>query len=162
MRKAWGTTPAGASPAGYDLICYEGGEKETSTARLSPPCAHASTPPCPGSPRGEAPAPCLCVAHLSWRCLLYLFIYRVGSLVMERVHRKKTTTFPSHSGHSSDRWSSDPGGAPARAPDPGARNEPARRGRSCGPMGRNGASPLQPTRARSRGTQGSAPRDLGN
>ena len=26
----------------------------------------------------------------------------------------------------------------------------ARRGRTCGPMGRNGASPLQPTRARSR------------
>jgi len=48
-----------------------------------------------------------------------------------------------------------------RAPDPGARNESARRGRSCGPIGRNGAdygdrpltppflaaSPLQPTRA---------------
>jgi len=43
--------------------------------------------------------------------------------------------------HSSDRWSTR--GMP-RAPDPGARNESARRGRFCGPMGRNGASPLLP------------------
>ena len=49
-----------------------------------------------------------------------------------------------------------------RAPDPGAKNESARRGRSCGPMGRRGRRraclraflrPLKPTRARSRGTK---------
>ena len=71
--------------------------------------------------------------------------------------------FPSHSGQSSDRWSSDPGGGcPARLTQARETNLRGVAAHSCGPMGRNGAdygdrpltppfvpaaSPLQPTRA---------------
>ena len=75
MRKAWGTTPAGASPAGYDLICYEGGEKETSTARLFSTLRTRVDAAVPGvsSRRGAGTVP-LCRPSLLEMSALFIYL----------------------------------------------------------------------------------------